>query len=101
MDVGPLCRLFGKSRQAYYEREWHFFQKEQTEVVVLELVAQIRRELPGLGIHKMYKCLFQPLRSNGLKMGLDKLLEILRKHGLLIKSKQRTPKNNTVQPLVR
>ena len=53
----------------------------------------MRRELPGMGIHKLYKCLFQPLRSNGLKIGRDKLLEILRKHKMLITSKgRRNPK---------
>lgn len=93
MGVGPLCRLFGKSRQSFYKRKWHFTEQEQIEITVTELVSQVRRELPGLGAHKMYKCLFQPLRSNGLKIGRDKLLEIMRKYGLLIvRSKRRTPK---------
>jgi putative transposase len=92
MGIGPLCRLFGKSRQAFYNREWHFAEKEEVEIKVLELVAQVRRELPGLGIHKLYRILFQPLRTNGLKIGRDKLLEILRKHGLLITFKRRNPK---------
>ena len=96
MGVGPLCRLFGKSRQAYYNRKWYFTEQEQTEIIVVGLVLQVRRELLGLGAHKMYKILFQPLRSNGLKIGRDKLLEIMRKHGLLINRKRRNPK--TTQP---
>jgi putative transposase len=92
MGVGPLCRLFGKSRQAYYNRKWYFTEQEQTEIIVVELVLQVRRELPGLGAHKMHKILFQPLRSNGLKIGRDKLLEIMRRHGLLINRKRRNPK---------
>ena len=74
MGVGPLCKLFGKSRQAYYNRKWELTEREQTEIVVVELIRQIRRELPGLGGHKMYKCMFQPLRTNNLKIGRDKSL---------------------------
>jgi len=93
MGIGPLCRLFGKSRQSYYDRRWHFSDQEKTEVIAIELVQQVRRELPGMGIHKLYKCLFQPLKSHGLKIGRDRLLEILRKHKMLITSKgRRNPK---------
>ena len=92
MCVGPLCRLFGKSRQAFYHRKHSFLEKEQQELIVLELVAQVRRELPGLGGHKLYKCIYQPLRTNGIKIGRDKLFTILRNHKLLIDRKRRNPK---------
>lgn len=92
MGVGPLCRLFGKSRQAFYDRRRCFSEKEEQELIVLELVAQIRRELPGLGGHKLYKCIYQPLRTNGIKLGRDKLFTILRNHKLLIDTKRRNPK---------
>ena len=37
MGVGPLCRLFGKSRQAFYHRKHSFLEKEEQELIVLEL----------------------------------------------------------------
>ena len=92
MGVRPLCRLLGKSRQAFYKRAWVLSDTEQKELVVLELVAQIRRELPGLGLHKLYKCIYQPLRTNQIKMGRDKLNTFLRNHGLLISKKLRGPR---------
>lgn len=92
MGVGPLCRLFGKSRQAYYNRKWDLSEKEQLEIMVVELIRQVRRELPGLGGHKMYKCIFQPLRSNSIKIGRDKMFTIMRKYGLLIDRKRRSPR---------
>lgn len=92
MGVGPLCRLFGKSRQAYYHRKWDISEQEQMEMVVIELIHQVRRELPGLGGHKMYKCIFQPLRSNQIKIGRDKMFTIMRKHNLLIDRKRRNPR---------
>lgn len=92
MGIGPLCKLFGKSRQAFYDRKYYFSEKEQQELIVLELIAQVRRELPGLGGHKLYKCIYQPLRTNHIKMGRDKLFTLMRNHKLLIETKQRNPK---------
>jgi transposase InsO family protein len=84
--------LFGKSRQAFYDRKNYFSEKEQQEIIALELVAQVRRELPGIGGNKLYKCLYQPLRTNQIKMGRDKLFTLLRNHKLLIDRKRRNPK---------
>lgn len=92
MGIGPLCKLFGKSRQAFYYKKYYFSAKEEEEIKVLELVAQVRRELPGLGGHKLYKCIYQPLRTNDIKMGRDKLFTLLRTHQLLITRKRRNPK---------
>lgn len=92
MGVGSLCRLFGKSRQAYYNNiKYRAMQHEQEEIVV-EMVRQVRRELPGLGGHKLYRCLYTPFRSNGIKIGRDKLFTILGKHSLLIDRKRRSPR---------
>jgi len=92
MGVGSLCRLFGKSRQAYYQREFYLSDVEQMEIIVLELIAIVRRELPGLGLHKLYRCIYQPLRTNNIKMGRDKLNTLMRNHGLLIVKKRRGPR---------
>jgi hypothetical protein len=46
--------------------------RELDEALVLELVARIRRELPGLGVRKLHWMLCQPLKTNGVKMGRDK-----------------------------
>ena len=84
--------MFGKSRQAFYDRNHHFSQKDEQELIVLELVAQVQGELPSLGGHKLYKCIYQPLQTNGMKIRRDKLFTILRNHKLLIDTKRRNPK---------
>ena len=101
MGVGPLCRLFGKTRIAYYDRKSHFKAVNQDEVIVLDMVAQLRRELPGLGLHKLYRCLYQPMRGHGIKMGRDKLNTLLRKHGLLIQTGKRKPRTTQSNHLLR
>jgi putative transposase len=92
MGVGPLCKLFGKTRAAFYDKKNYFSERKQQELNVLELVAQVRRELPGLGGHKLYRCIYQPLRTNGIKIGRDKLFTILRTYNLLVDRKRRNPK---------
>jgi putative transposase len=101
MGVGPLCKLFGKSRQTFYKKKWHLNKTEQVEIIVLEMVAQVRRELPGLGLHKLYRFLYQPLRSDGIKMGRDKLNTLLRRSGLLITRNSRKPRTTQSNHLLR
>lgn len=91
MGIGRLCMLFGKTRQAYYERKEFFSAKLHDEMVALELVAGVRRELPGIGVQKLHWLMRQPLKTNGVKLGRDKLNELLRRHGLLIRKRKRFP----------
>jgi putative transposase len=58
----------------------------------LELVAQIRRELPGIGTKKLYWCLREPFKTHGIRMGRDKLHELLTKNGMLIRRNRSIPK---------
>src|SRR5690349_5899458 len=92
MGVGRLCKLFGKSRQAYYERRNFISAREVEEALVLDLVWGVRRELPNLGVHKLHWLLRQPLKSNGIKMGRDKLAALLRKHSMLVRRPKRAPR---------
>jgi transposase InsO family protein len=92
MGIGRLCNLFGKSRQAYYDRNYFNEEKRKDEIVALELVVGIRRELPGLGGHKLHWLMRQPLKTHGIKLGRDKLFKLLRQHNLLIKKRKIVPK---------
>lgn len=92
MDVGRLCKLFGKSRQAFYARQAFYNEQLHVNQIVLELVAQIRRDLPGLGTKKLYRLLWEPFKTHGIKMGRDKLHELLAKQGMLIRRRKGAPK---------
>jgi putative transposase len=92
MGIGRLCQLFGKSRQAYYKKIEYFEEQYQVQVIVLDLVALLRRECPGLGTKKLYLCLREPFKTHGIKIGRDKLHEILRKGGMLIRRRRGVPK---------
>jgi len=58
-------------------------------VCLAAAVADLNGKWAGLGLHKLYKCIYRPLRTNNIKMGRDKLNALMRNHGLLITIKRR------------
>lgn len=87
-----LCSLFGKSRQAFYEAQAHFDQSQIDEMIVLTIVKEIRRDLPALGTRKLLFLAENQLKEHRIKIGRDKLFDLLRFHGLLIRRRQRIVK---------
>jgi transposase InsO family protein len=61
-------------------------------MLVLDFVTALRREIPGLGTHKLYRLLRPSLHSSEIKMGRDKLHKLLQAHNLVIRSKRMVPK---------
>ena len=96
MSVGHRCRLFGVSRQAFYHRQ-HDAQRVRSHSLlvldlVLDLVLALRREIPGLGTRKLQLLLQQPLAASGIKIGNDKLYQLLHTHDLMLRQKRSVPK---------
>ena len=87
--VGRLCMLFGRTRHAFYDRLWFLKQRDDEHILVLEMVAEIRREIPRIGTGKLYQMLRKPLQSNDIKMGRDRLHALLQDHGLTVRPKKR------------
>jgi transposase InsO family protein len=81
--------LFGKTRHAFYDKAWHIQERMEARHIVLEMVAQIRREIPRIGTPKLYRMLKKPLQSQGVKIGRDGLHQLLFNEGLVIRSKKR------------
>lgn len=89
LSVGRLCRLFGKTRHAFYDKLWHNAARYEHEQIVLEMLLEIKRDMPGAGIPTIYELLRQPLKVHGIKMGRDALQELRHKHGLIKKPRRR------------
>jgi transposase InsO family protein len=87
-----LCALFGYSRQAYYEASLQFSKTSIANANVLTLVKEMRQEIPILGTRKLLFMLSEEFERHGIKMGRDKLFDLLRFHGLLIRRRKRTVK---------
>lgn len=91
-SVGRLCILFGKSRQAFYETLWFKEERDEAQYIALEMVAEIRREIPRIGTKKLYHMIKTPLKKHGIKMGRDCLHAIMQDHGLTVRPKKRYAK---------
>jgi putative transposase len=89
VGIGQLCMLFGKTRHAFYEKSWHEEDRLEAACVVLEMVAEIRREIPGIGTPKLYHMINKPIKRQGIKMGRDALHQLLLDYGLTVKRKRR------------
>jgi putative transposase len=90
-SVSYYCRLFGKSRQAFYGQKNQNNDKGFEDALVLKLVAEIRRDLPRCGADKLH-CMLQPsFTEHGIKLGRDGLYRLLGSYGLLIRHRNRKP----------
>lgn len=91
-SVEQTCQCFNLHRDAYYKIKVRKQVKETVAKQVLELVKEERIEQPRVGTRKLYKALQQSFKSNGLKVGRDKLFDILREHEMLVRRKRATCK---------
>jgi transposase InsO family protein len=83
--VDLICDVHGITRQAYYKYSKRVVLSNLEESLVLKLVREIRREQPRIGGKKLYNMLKDDLKKIGRGIGRDKLFDILRSNGLLIK----------------
>lgn len=89
VGVGRLCKLFGKTRHAYYDKNWYLKQRYNDEKIVLEMLLQIKREIPILSTKVIYHMIKPTLSKHRISIGRDALHEIRRQHGLLYRRRKR------------
>ncbi|MGS2737995.1 IS3 family transposase [Sinomicrobium sp. M5D2P17] len=85
-SISSTCELLGVSRQVYYRAITSRKKRQATAEKVLELVKEVRMELPKVGTRKLYHILQDPLQD--LSVGRDRLFAILKANHLLIKHKR-------------
>ena len=84
-----ICKLFGYSRQAHYKDQKRATALVMQQAIILKMVDQIRIEMPRIGVIKIYHMLQESMAQHGIKMGRDKLYDLLSYYGLLIRRKRR------------
>ena len=84
-----LCELFGVTRQAYYKAQKRQEQQEEKNQLLLKKVQRIRQEMPGLGTRKLHHLTISYRKKHGIKMGRDKLFDLLRRENMLIIKRRR------------
>lgn len=91
IGLGYLCRLFGKTRQGWYEQHNREKDRSLSTVIILKIVKEIRETLPRVGVRKLLYMLLPLLEEHNIKIGRDKLYNLLRQQGLLLRYRRRRP----------
>jgi len=89
IGIKSLCRLFGKTRHAYYDHQWRVQDDGLKDEIVLQHVFEVRKSQKRIGTSKLHFMLQEPLKEHNISMGRDYLFDLLRDHGLLIKQRKR------------
>lgn len=87
--IGLLCRLFGKTRHAYYDFVWRKESSLVKEDIILQEVIALREDLPRLGTKKLHYLLKTELASHSIQIGRDYLFDLLQEHKLLVRQRKR------------
>jgi putative transposase len=87
--LGKLCRLFGLSRQAYYQSQNRQADEALKEAVVLDMVREIRVKMPRIGTLKLHHMLKDDFKAHHICLGRDGFRSLLREHNLLVKPRKR------------
>ena len=82
-SVSSACRLFGRSRQAYYRLKACGESPVLSERRILETVACIRSEDPGIGCRKLWLMLRSVYGVDAVP-GRDSFFRLLRRRGLVL-----------------
>jgi len=88
--ITEVCSLFGYTKQSYYRSVAHAREKELEESVLLQIIDDIRQDMPRLGGRKLHCLLSQSLPA-GLVPGRDALFALLRRRGMLITRRRVKP----------
>lgn len=84
-----IYQAFGISKQAYYQRLKRDRQQSVANEKVIKMVLEYRKKLPNTGTRKLHIALSKQFKEEGIKMGRDKLNDLLRSRGLFIKTSKR------------
>ncbi len=83
--------MFGKSRQGYYKQSKKAEKITLNEQIVLEGVRAIRKKAKTerWGVRKLHYLLNEELQCVNIKIGRDKLFDLLRENNMLVRKRKR------------
>src|SRR5215510_7730495 len=84
-----LCRLFGKTRQAYYDHSSRQSGRQMHEALIVEMIKSIRCSLPKIGGLKTLHMLKSDFSAHRMSIGRDSFFALLKKYGLIVRRKKR------------
>jgi putative transposase len=92
VKLDELCRLFGISRQAWHQHNKALGRTALESEVVIQEVRAVRKAQPRVGTRKLLLHLGERLALHGIKLGRDKLFDLLGERGMLVRRRRRKAK---------
>ena len=89
VSLGKFCRLLGVTRQSYYQYFWQQEQLVFEDELVISEVLRIRKNHRHMGGRKLYELLQPFLLEHQIKMGRDRLFDVLSANYLLVKRRKK------------
>jgi putative transposase len=89
IGLGKFCRLLGVTRQAYYQHFWYQEQIVFEDELIVSEVLKIRKNHRHIGGRKLYELLQPFLLEHQIKMGRDRLFDVLSANYLLVRRKKK------------
>lgn len=90
ISVANICDCVDLKRDAFYKYQKREVKRQVVESKVVELVKEERKDQPRVGTRKLHLALNTSFFQYNLKVGRDKLFDILRNNNMLIKRKKAT-----------
>ena len=84
MSLARACKFVGCSRQAYYQQVKSETDLHERDEKVVELVREVRRRQPRIGVRKLHHMLRRPLAAKDIKLGRDGMFATLKRAHLLV-----------------
>jgi putative transposase len=88
VTIEQLCNSIHLKRDAYYKHRKRYSLREAVESQVIGLVKKERDIQSRVGTRKLHKELNYTFQKSGLKVGRDRLFDILRGNDMLVKRKK-------------
>lgn len=97
----PMCKLLGKSKQAYYKHEDTEMARLALESFVVEYIKGVRKQDPGIGGEKLWE-MYRKKFGRKNRVGYNRFYDIIEKYDLKVrkrKTRVKTTDSNHDLPL--
>jgi putative transposase len=94
-----ICRLLGRTRQAYHKRQRSEERESARSELVVQEVVKIREAQKRIGVRKLYHLLGSFMREHSIGIGRDAFFDLLRENALLVRRRRaRKPRTTFASP---
>ena len=88
ISVQQVCSCLRLNRDAYYKSKVRIQQRKTQEAKVISLVKEERETQPRVGTFKLHKHLTGDFQKLDIKIGRDRLFDVLRDNNMLVRRKK-------------